>query len=482
MLSGKVVEGIALTFDDVLILPRRSNVIPRDVDIRTKLTKNISLNIPILSAAMDTVTEARLAIALAQAGGIGIIHKNMSIDEQVTQVRKVKKFESWIIRNPVTVSPEDKIEKLFNIINAHGIGSFPVIDENRKVIGIVTMRDIRFDKNPDEKVKNVMTKHPVTITEKDVNKAMEIMDKHKIEKLPVVDEQGRLKGLVTWTDLEKTKKYPNALKDKEGRLLVGAAVGPFDEKRVESLINAEVDVIVIDTAHGHSENVINAIKRIKKRYAIDIIGGNVATKEGSEDLIAAGADVVKVGVGPGSICTTRIIAGVGVPQITAIMSAVESAEKHGVRVIADGGIKYSGDMAKSIAAGASAVMIGSLFAGTEEAPGDVVFIGGRKYKRYRGMGSISAMKKGSKDRYSQAGETKLVPEGVEGVVPYRGNVSEIVFQLVGGLKSSMGYSGCKNIDEMRKNAKLVRITPAGLKESHPHDIIITEESPNYWKV
>lgn len=474
----RVRKKMALTFDDVLLVPRKSKVLPRDVKTRTKLSKKISLNIPIMSAAMDTVTEAKLAIALAQHGGIGIIHKNMTIEKQAKEVERVKKFESWIIRDPLTLSPDDNIAKAKEIMDKTGVGSF-IIMERGKVVGILTNRDLWFRKM-NEKVRNVMTKDPITIQRPDVKEAVKIMDKHKIEKLPIVDKKGGLKGLITITDLQKSELFPNASKDNEGRLLVGAAIGPFDMKRVDALINAGVDIINIDTAHGHTENVIKTVRQIKKAYDIEVIAGNVVTKEGTKDLVSAGADAVKVGVGPGSICTTRIVTGIGVPQVTAIQDCSEAANKHGVSIIADGGVKNSGDIAKAIAAGANAVMIGSLFAGTEESPGEVVYIEGRKCKRYRGMGSMKAMKLGSADRYAQGDTIKFVPEGVEGAVPYRGSVSEMVFHMVGGLRSSMGYCGCENINEMRKRAKFLRITKEGIKESHPRGVTITEEPPNYW--
>ncbi len=475
----RVRKKIALTFDDVLLVPRKSKVLPKDVETKTKISKRVSLNIPILSAAMDTVTESRLAIALAQQGGIGIIHRNMSIDEQAREVRKVKKSESWIIRDPLTLSPDDRIAKAKEVMDSTDISSFIITDKG-KVVGIVTNRDLWFRKNMNERVRNVMTKNPITIQEPDMKKAIKIMDEHKIEKLPIVDGKKRLKGLITITDIQKSEWFPNASKDNEGRLLVGAAVGTFDMKRVEALAKAGVDIITVDTAHGHTENVIKTVRQIKKAYDIEVIAGNVVTKGGTRDLISAGADAVKVGIGPGSICTTRIVSGIGVPQVTAIQDCFEVANKYGIPVIADGGVKNSGDIAKAIAAGASAVMIGSLFAGTEESPGEIVFIGGRKCKRYRGMGSMKAMMLGSGDRYAQSGTSKFVPEGVEGAVPYRGSVSEMVFQMVGGLKSSMGYCGCKNINEMKKRAKFLRITKEGIKESHPRGVTITEEPPNYW--
>lgn len=475
------VNKTGLTFDDVLLVPAKSKVLPRDVDTETKLTPNIKLKVPLVSAAMDTVTESKLAIAIAREGGIGIIHRNLSIAKQCEEVRSVKKSESWIIREPITLSPRDKLSKAKEIMQTKDIASFPVIEKG-KLVGILTYRDLRFKTDFTEKVKDVMTKKVITISPAtSMQKAIKIMDKNKIEKLPIVDSNRKLKGLITVQDIEKSKKFPNASKDKEGRLLVGAAVGVFDFERVKNLIKAGVDVIVIDTAHGHSLNVIKTVKRIKQNYDVELIAGNVATAQATEDLILAGADGVKVGVGPSAICTTRVITGVGVPQITAIQDCAKMAKKYNIPIIADGGIRYSGDIAKAIAAGANSVMIGSLLAGTEESPSKTVFIGGRKYKSYRGMGSLAAMRI-SADRYFQdVRREKLVPEGIEGIVPYKGTVAEIIYQLTGGLKSSMGYCGCKNIAELREKSKLIRVTKAGILESHPHDIIITEEAPNYWR-
>lgn len=477
----------ALTFDDVLLLPNYSEVLPTQVDVRTKLTKRITLNIPIMSAAMDTVTESELAIAIAREGGIGIIHKNLSIEEQAEEVDRVKRSESGMIVKPVTVSPDQTIAEAEALMRKYKISGLPVTDENGKLLGIITNRDIRFVKDYSKKIKEVMTKEnlktaPVGTT---LEEAKEILHKYKIEKLPVVDEKGYLKGLITIKDIEKKEKYPNACKDDLGRLMVGAAigVGPEGLRRAEALIEAGVDVIVIDTAHGHSKGVIEMVEKIKGLFPdIDVIAGNVATPEGTEALIKAGADAVKVGIGPGSICTTRIVAGVGVPQLTAIARCAEIADKYDISIIADGGIKFSGDIAKAIGAGARVVMIGSLFAGTKESPGELVLYQGRSYKAYRGMGSLGAMKKGSKDRYFQAEveEKKLVPEGIEGMVPYRGPLADTIHQLVGGLRAGMGYCGAANIEEMRKKARFVKITSAGLKESHVHDVIITKEAPNYW--
>ncbi|WP_163328204.1 IMP dehydrogenase [Desulfurobacterium thermolithotrophum] len=477
----------ALTFDDVLLVPNYSEVLPTQVDVRTKLTKKITLNIPIMSAAMDTVTEAELAIAIAREGGIGIIHKNLSIEEQAEEVDRVKRSESGMIVKPVTVFPDQTIADAEALMRKYKISGLPVTDENGKLLGIITNRDIRFVKDYTKKIKEVMTKEnlktvPVGTT---LEEAKEILHKYKIEKLPVVDENGYLKGLITIKDIEKKEKYPNACKDNLGRLMVGAAigVGPEGFRRAEALIEAGVDVIVIDTAHGHSKGVIEMVEKIKGLYPdVDVIAGNVATPEGTEALIKAGADAVKVGIGPGSICTTRVVAGVGVPQLTAVAQCAEVADKYDISIIADGGIKFSGDIAKAIGAGARAVMIGSLFAGTKESPGELVLYQGRSYKVYRGMGSLGAMKRGSKDRYfqSEVEEKKLVPEGIEGMVPYRGPLANTIHQLVGGLRAGMGYCGAANIEEMRKKARFVKITSAGLKESHVHDVIITKEAPNYW--
>jgi IMP dehydrogenase len=480
---GDKFEKLGLTFDDVLLIPQYSSVLPKDIDVSTMLTNQIKLNIPILSSAMDTVTESRLAIALAREGGIGIIHKNMSIEQQATEVDKVKRSEHGVIVDPFYLSPEHTIEDANNLMAKYRISGVP-ITENGKLVGILTNRDLRFLHDYSQKIGDVMTKDnlitaPVGTT---LSEAQEILRKHKVEKLPLIDENGYLKGLITIKDIEKTIQYPNSAKDKKGRLLAGAAVGVTSDMmdRVDALVVANVDVLVLDSAHGHSENILDAVRRIKKAYpSLQLIAGNVATAEAVRDLAEAGADAVKVGIGPGSICTTRVVAGIGVPQITAIGDCAEEAKKYGIPVIADGGIKYSGDIPKAIAAGANTVMIGNLFAGTEESPGDSEIYQGRRFKVYRGMGSLGAMQKGSGDRYFQEGTTKLVPEGVEGRVPYKGPLSETVFQLVEGLKHSMGYCGTRNIEELKNNARFIRITSAGLRESHPHDIYITKEAPNY---
>ena len=473
----------ALTFEDVLLIPKYSEVLPKEVDLNTMLTKNIPLKIPMVSAAMDTVTEYRTAIAMARLGGIGIIHKNMDIDSQVKQVRKVKKSESGIIIDPVYISPDATLADAESIMKEFKISGVPVVDEHNKLLGILTNRDMRFEKDMNKLVKDTMTKMPLITAKKgiDIDEAADIMHKHKIEKLPIIDDEGHLKGLVTIKDIKKRIEYPDANKDDFGRLRVGAAIGVGQLDRARALVDAGVDVLVLDSAHGHSKGIIDTIKKIKDELVIDIIAGNIATAEATSALIEAGADAVKVGIGPGSICTTRIVAGVGVPQISAIDECAEVAREYGVPVIADGGIKYSGDIAKALAVGASCVMAGSLLAGTEESPGETIMYQGRQYKSYRGMGSIGAMKKGSNDRYFQEGTAadKLVPEGIEGRVPYRGSIAGIVHQMMGGLRSSMGYCGSKTIKDFWEKAEFVEITSAGLKESHVHDVIITEEAPNY---
>ena len=482
IISDKFI-GEGLTFDDVLLVPQKSEVLPREVDLTTRLTRTIVLNIPLASAAMDTVTEARLAIAIAREGGIGVIHKNMSIEEQAEQVDKVKRSEHGVIVDPFYLSPDHLLSDAAELMAKYRISGVP-ITENGKLVGIITNRDIRFETDFSQKIRDVMTSTnlitaPVGTT---LEQAQDILRKYKVEKLPIVDDRGMLKGLITIKDIEKAIKYPNSAKDKNGRLLVGAAVGIASDtmERVEALVDANVDVITVDTAHGHSVAVINMVKRIKKKFPdVQVIAGNVATAEATRDLIEAGADCVKVGIGPGSICTTRVIAGVGVPQITAIMDCAREADKYNIPIIADGGIKYSGDIVKAIAAGASVVMIGSLLAGTEESPGETELYQGRQFKVYRGMGSMGAMAAGSRDRYFQDDVKKLVPEGVEGRVPYKGPLADTVYQLVGGLRAGMGYCGTATIDELRKNGKFVRITGAGLRESHPHDIQVTKEAPNY---
>lgn len=480
---GDKFEKLGLTFDDVLLVPQYSNMLPKEIDVSTYLTHEIKLNIPLVSSAMDTVTESRLAIGIAREGGLGVIHKNMTIEQQATEVDRVKRSEHGVIVDPFYLSPENTIEDANDLMAKYRISGVP-ITENGRLVGILTNRDLRFLTDYSQKIGYVMTKNNLVTASVGTTliEAKEILRKHKIEKLPLVDDRGYLKGLITIKDIEKTIQYPNSAKDKKGRLLVGAAVGVTSDmmERVEALVNANADVLVIDSAHGHSENILRGVSSIKGAYPnIQIIAGNVATPEGVRDLIKAGADAVKVGIGPGSICTTRVVAGIGVPQITAIYDCAEEARKHDVPIIGDGGIKYSGDIPKAIAAGASVVMVGNLFAGTEESPGDSEIYQGRRFKVYRGMGSLSAMQKGSKDRYFQEGTTKLVPEGVEGRVPYKGPLSETVFQLVEGLKHSMGYCGTKNIEELKTNAKFIRITSAGLRESHPHDIYITKEAPNY---
>lgn len=474
-----------LTFDDILLVPKKSAIIPREVDVSTKFSRNIEINIPLVSAAMDTVTESRLAIAIAREGGIGIIHKNMSIEEQAEEIDKVKRSESGIIVEPISLTPEKKVGEAIEIMAKYHISGIPIINNERKLVGILTNRDIRFLEDKNLKISSIMTKEnlitaPVGTT---LEEAKRILHKNRIEKLPIVNEAFILKGLITVKDIEKVEKYPNSCKDIEGRLRVGAAVGISRDalERVEALINAKVDVIVVDTAHGHSSRVIDVIKEIKRTFDIELVGGNVATFEGAESLIKAGVDAIKVGIGPGSICTTRVVTGVGVPQVSAIQECKRAAKKYHIPLIADGGVKYSGDITKALAVGADSVMIGSLFAGTQESPGEVVLYKGRSYKEYRGMGSIGAMKEGSKDRYFQeeVEENKLVPEGIEGRVSYKGPLSAYVFQLLGGIRSGMGYCGVRNIKELQEETKFIQITSASLRESHPHDVIITKEAPNY---
>jgi IMP dehydrogenase len=477
----------ALTFDDVLLEPAHSSIIPREVILKTQLTKNISLNIPLVSAAMDTVTEAGLAIALAEEGGIGIIHKNMTPEAQAENVSKVKRFESGIVNDPITINPNMSVSEVIQITRKHKFSGLPVVDQN-KIVGIVTNRDLRFENNLNQPVKNVMTPRERLVTVQEgasKEEVMKLLHQHRLERLLVIDKQDHLKGLITVKDIQKSSDHPFACKDADERLRVGAAVGTAQDtqKRVELLVNSGVDLIVVDTAHGHSKGVLDTVKWIKKQFPkTDVIGGNIATADAAKALIDHGADAVKVGIGPGSICTTRIVAGVGVPQITAISNVAEFLSKKKIPFISDGGIRYSGDIAKAIAAGASSVMLGSMFAGTEEAPGEVELYQGRSYKSYRGMGSIGAMQKGSSDRYFQDDEDnseKLVPEGIEGRVPYKGPVINVIHQLMGGLRASMGYLGVKTISEMHKKANFVQITNAGIRESHVHDVQITKEAPNY---
>ncbi len=476
----------ALTYDDVLLLPAYSEVLPRNTDTITYLSRNIKLNVPVVAAAMDTVTEYEMAIAMAHVGGLGFIHKNMSIEEQANQVKKVKRSESGMILDPITLGEDSTLKDAQNIMKENKIGGIPVINKSGKLVGIITNRDLRFQKNPTRKVTEIMTvENLITAHEGiDLNKAEDILQEYKIEKLPIIDKNGILKGLITYKDILKKKDRPEACKDSLGRLRAGAAVGVTPDllARVDALKKAGVDVISIDTAHGHSKGVIDALKLVKKEYKdLEVIVGNVATGDGAKALADAGADAVKVGIGPGSICTTRIIAGVGMPQLSAVYEAAKALEKKGVPIIADGGVRFSGDMVKAIAGGASAIMIGSLLAGTEEAPGEVIIFEGRKFKTYRGMGSLEAMEDGSKDRYFQDVEddiSKLVPEGIVGRVPFKGKVSEVIYQLVGGLRAGMGYCGAPDIEALKK-AKFVKITAAGVRESHPHDIQITSEAPNY---
>jgi IMP dehydrogenase len=475
----------ALTFDDVLLVPAESDVVPRDVDVRTRLTAQIALGMPLVSSAMDTVTEAQTAIGMAREGGIGFLHKNMSIAEQALEVVKVKKAESGVVVDPVTVGPDEKLAHALELMRRHGISGLPVVEAG-KPVGILTNRDVRFERNLDQQVRDVMTKRLVTVPEgTTLDGAKELLHKNRIEKLIVVGASGKMRGLITIKDIEKAEQHPRAIKDELGRLRVGAAVGVGGdrEERVAALLGAGCDVICIDTAHGHSKNVVAAVVATRRAFpSCQLVAGNVSTAEGAEALAAAGVDAIKVGQGPGSICTTRIVAGVGVPQVTAIADCARAAAKQGIPIIADGGIKSSGDVAKAIAAGASSVMVGSLFAGTDEAPGEVILYQGRSYKVYRGMGSIGAMREGSRDRYFQddvEGESKLVPEGIEGRVPYRGSLAQSIHQLLGGLRSGMGYCGTRTIEELQKRARFVRITNAGLRESHVHDVIITKEAPNY---
>lgn len=483
MHSNRIIKEAALTFDDVLIVPAKSEILPRDVDVSTYLTKRIKLNIPLMSAGMDTVTDSRMAISVAREGGIGIIHKNMSIEQQALEVDKVKRSEHGVITDPIFLHPDDSVQQALELMKRYRISGIPITVEG-KLVGILTNRDLRFENNYDRMISEVMTKTdlvtaPVGTT---LEEAQKILGHYKIEKLPIVDSEGMLNGLITIKDIEKTRQYPNSTKDESGRLRVGAAIGvtPDTLQRAEALVNARVDVLVLDTAHGHSKGVIEMVRVLKDRFPeTQLIAGNVATAEATRDLIEAGADAIKVGIGPGSICTTRVVAGIGVPQITAVMNCAEEADKSGIPIIADGGIKFSGDIVKALAAGAQIVMIGSLFAGTEESPGELEIYQGRSFKVYRGMGSIGAMKEGSRDRYFQEKDQKLVPEGIEGRVPFKGLVSETIYQMIGGLRAGMGYSGTANIEALRTQTHFMRITAAGLRESHPHNVTITKEAPNY---
>ncbi len=473
-----------LTFDDVLLIPAESDVLPSDVDVSAKLTKTITLNTPILTAAMDTVTESKMAIAIAREGGIGIIHKNMSIQEQKEEVDKVKRSENGVIVNPFFLHPDNTVEEANELMHRYKISGVPICDNDGRLVGILTNRDMRFMTDYSVRIGDVMT-HENLVTSHigtTLEEAKAILMRHKIEKLPLVDDNGYLKGLITIKDIEKTVQYPNSARDSQGRLLCGAAIGVTDDvlDRAAALYEAGVDMLTLDSAHGHSKNILKTVEKVKAAFPdVALIAGNVATAEGTKALIDAGADCVKVGIGPGSICTTRVVAGIGVPQITAVYDSANEAAKYGISVIADGGIKYSGEIVKAIAAGAAAVMVGSLIAGCEESPGETEVYQGRSFKTYRGMGSIAAMNHGSKDRYFQTNNKKLVPEGIEGRVPYKGKLSDTIYQMIGGLKAGMGYCGCHNLDELRTKTKFIRITNAGLKESHPHDVVITKEAPNY---
>jgi IMP dehydrogenase len=484
MLDDKLRE--CLTFDDVLLAPAYTEVLPKDVDVKTRLCRGLELNIPLLSAAMDSVTESRTAITMAREGGLGVIHKNMPMEVQAREVERVKRAESGMVLGPVTVRPSQSLRAVLEVMREHDISGVPVVEGDRPV-GILTARDIRFEQNLDQPVSALMTRELVTVPPGvSVDEAKRLLHKHRIEKLLVVDANGKLAGLITIKDILQADKYPQAVKDEQRRLRVGAAIGPGPDRheRTAALVGAGADLIVIDTAHGHSRGVLDAVRATKKEFSgVKVIAGNVATPEATEALVDAGVDAVKVGIGPGSICTTRVVAGIGVPQITAVADCARVADRHGVPIVADGGVKHSGDVTKAIAAGASCVMIGSLFAGTDESPGDLVLYQGRSYKVYRGMGSIGAMKKGSKDRYGQAGaaDEKLVPEGIEGRVPHRGSLASILYQLIGGLRSGMGYTGSKDIHELRTKARFLRITAQGLRESHVHDVIVTEEAPNYFR-
>ncbi|MCZ6654154.1 MAG: IMP dehydrogenase [Planctomycetota bacterium] len=482
--AGKIV-GDAITFDDVLLVPQRSAVMPRDVNVGTQLTRNITINIPLLSAPMDTVTESQLAIALAQEGGIGIIHRNMSIDAQCREVHKVKRSESGVILDPVTMHPDDSVASAQERMRLHNISGVPIVADGKKLVGILTGRDLKFLDSQEMRIEEVMTRENLITAKPNttLDEARKIISKAKVKKLLLVDKDNTLTGMITMRDIERLREFPHTTKDMRGRLRVGAAVGVRDEKRIEALIREDVDIICIDSAHGHSDNVINTVRAVRKRYDIDIIAGNIATGEAAADLIEQGADAVKVGVGPGSICTTRIVTGVGVPQITAIANAAAAAKDAGIPVIADGGIRHSGDITKAVAAGADSVMMGSLFAGLDESPGHLVIYKGRRFKEYRGMGSLGAMEQGSADRYSQGGvvqRDKLVPEGIEGRVPYRGSLQDIVHHLVGGLRSGMGYCGTQTIRDLQAHGQFYRVSTASMVESHPHDVFITKEASNYY--
>jgi IMP dehydrogenase len=483
MVSDKIfIEG--LSYDDVLLQPGYSEILPRECDIKTVLCKGIKLNIPIISAAMDTVTEEKLAIAIALEGGTGVIHRNLNPEEQARQVANVKRYLNWIIESPVTVPQDAHVRDVKILVKTFGVSGLPVVDSEKKLLGIVTNRDLRFNRDDSLPVTKVMTHDLVVLTgEPSVEKALEKFSEYRIEKLPVVDKDGKLKGLITLTDMEKNQKFPNAAVDKNGRLIVGAAISPQDYTvRLPLLKNAKVDFVVLDTAHGDSKNVMDAVRQIKKDYDIPVIGGNVATKEGTKKLIEAGVDAVKVGIGPGSICTTRVVAGIGVPQFSAVLDCAEEAAKSKIPVIADGGVKFSGDITKAIGAGANVVMIGNIFAGLKESPGTEIIYDGRIYKSYRGMGSLGAIADGAGDRYQLSKDEEPVPEGIEGRVPYKGELRFFVNQLIAGLRKGMGYCGCRNIDELKKYRKFVKITSAGLRESHPHDVQITQEAPNYSRI
>lgn len=477
------IRGMTITFDDVLLEPRYSEVVPSEVDVSTRLTERIRLNLPLLSSPMDTVTESEMAIALAKVGGLGVIHKNLSIEAQTEEVNKVKRSANGIIEDPVTLRPDDSIAEARQVMQQHNVSGIPIVNEGGRLVGILTRRDLRFLEENDKLIRDVMTsEHLVTATGNlTLAEAEQILTAKKVEKLLLIDEEGRLTGLITIKDIDMMNRFPNACKDKQGRLRAGAAVGVFDFERVENLIRKGVDILIVDSAHGHSKNVIETVREIKRQWDIDVVAGNVATEEGTRDLIQAGADAVKVGIGPGSICTTRVVSGVGVPQISAVMNAAKAALATNTPIISDGGVRFSGDITKAIAAGANSVMIGSLFAGMAESPGQTILYQGRTFKAYRGMGSMGAMVKGSSERYRQAGAPngKFVPEGVEGRVPFRGSLSDFTFQLVGGLRAGMGYCGTRTIEELRKEARFIQISAASVRENHPHDIAITQEAPNY---